>query len=262
MSLDTILWLTGFFAEAGVVLLCIRGGLFSRRPIFSSYIAWSMVIDLFLYCLNVYHPSSYYRAYISQLVVDAAFQYAVLVELGWSVLQPIRSSLPKQSIFILALLITIGGAVIWPMAAWTLPQNLGASARFYLHLQQTIAALRVTIFLGLAAFSQMLSIGWRNRELQIATGLGFYSMVSLSVSVIHAHQAVGAQYYMLDQLMTASYDCTLMYWIFSFSKAEVERQDFSPGMQRALLAMAGATQSARISVSERPGTGSGKRHNP
>jgi hypothetical protein len=221
-----------------------------------------MLIDLLLYPLGIYSPANYYRAYLPQMIVDAAFQYAVLVELSWSVLRPLRASLPKHSIFILALLITVAGLVIWPMAAWTLPQNMGTAGKFFVHLQQTIAALRITIFLAIAAFSQMLSIGWRSRELQIATGLGFYSMVSLGISVIHSHQVVGPQYFMLDQLITASYDCTLVYWIYSFSRVEAERQEFSPKMQRALLAMAGATQTARISVANASASRSPKRRDP
>ena len=42
-------------------------------------------------------------------------------------------------------------------------------------LQHTVSILRILFFLVLAGGSQLLSIGWRDRELQVATGLGFYS---------------------------------------------------------------------------------------
>ena len=142
----------------------------------------------------------YFWSYITQMVVDSLFQFAVLVELGWGVLRPIRASLPKQSILILAVLIVLAGAVIWPIAAWTIPPNLAASGRTLVQVQQTFAVLRVVVFMALAGFSQILSIGWRNRELQIATGLGFYSMISLAVSLIHTHQTPGLRYGQLDSL--------------------------------------------------------------
>ena len=250
MNLDTILWLTGVSAEAVVVLLCIRGRLFSSIPVFSSYMAWSLFIDLFVYYLRRLSPGSYFQIYFPQMVVDSAFQFAILVELGWAVLRPLRASLPKRSILYLALIVIVAGALIWPLAGLTLPPKLTPVGRFFVQLQQTFAVLRIAIFLGLAGFSQLLSIGWRNRELQIATGLGFYSMFSLAVALIHAHQAVGPQYEFLDQLISASYDCSVVYWIVSFSQKESERQEFTPQMRSFLLAVTGAARGTRVALAD------------
>ena len=184
MSLATILWLSGLVAEAGVVVLCLRGKLFRITPVFCSYLVWSLLIDILFYSLNKYS----FRAYFVEMVVDSIFQFAVLVELEWAVLRPLRASLPRHSIVILALLVIAAGAMIWPFARWTLPANLNPVGIFFVQLQQTIAVLRVVFFIAMAGFSQLLSIGWRNRELQIATGLGFYSICSLAVSLIHGHQ--------------------------------------------------------------------------
>jgi hypothetical protein len=124
-----------------------------------------------------------------------------------------------------------------PVAA-TLPK----SWVHYFHLQQTVAVLRVVIFMALAGFSQLLSIGWRNRELQIATGLGFYSMFGLVIWMIHSHQTISASrnYHLVDQIGVAAYLCSLLYWAFSFSQQEQERQEFTPEMRNFLLAMTGA----------------------
>ncbi len=187
---------------------------------------------------------------MSQMVVDSLFQFAVLVELGWGVLRPIRASLPKQSILILGVLIVLAGAVIWPIAAWTIPANLSASGRTLVQVQQTFAVLRVVVFMALAGFSQILSIGWRNRELQIATGLGFYSMISLAVSLIHTHQAPGIRYGQLDSLVMASYCFSLLYWVYSFSQREEERQEFTPQMRSFLLAVTGAARGTRVALAD------------
>lgn len=257
MTPDTILWLVGVSAEAVVVLLCIRGRLFTSTPVFSSYIAWSLFIDLLVYYLRRLSPDSYFRIYFPQMIVDSAFQFAVLVELMWAVLRPIRASLPKRAILFLILLILIAGALIWPLAGLTLPANLNPTGRFFVHLQQTVAALRVAIFLGLAGFSQLLSIGWKNREVQIATGLGFYSMVHLAIFLIHTHQIVGPSYHFLDQLDQVSYDGSLIYWMVSFAQKEQERQEFTPQMRSFLLAVTGAARGTRVALAnsgaERPG---------
>jgi hypothetical protein len=185
-----------------------------------------------------------------QMVVDSLFQFAVLVELGWGILRPMRASLPRQSILILAALIALAGALIWPVAAWTIPTNLSASGRTLVQVQQTFAVLRVVVFMALAGFSQILSIGWRDRELQIATGLGFYSMVSLAVSLIHTHQAPGLRYGQLDSLVIASYISSLLYWVYSFSQREEERQEFTPQMRSFLLAVTGAARGTRVALAE------------
>jgi hypothetical protein len=185
-----------------------------------------------------------------QMVVDSLFQFAVLVELGWGILRPIRASLPKQSILILAVLIVLAGAVIWPIAAWAIPANLSASGRTLVQVQQTFAVLRVVVFMALAGFSQILSIGWRNRELQIATGLGFYSMISLAVSLIHTHQAPGLRYGQLDSLVMASYVSSLLYWVYSFAQREEERQEFTPQMRSFLLAVTGAARTNRVALAD------------
>jgi hypothetical protein len=254
LNLDTILWLAGVSAEIGVIALCMRTRLFRSAPMFCSYLVWSLVVDLVFFFLRLrYLPSNYpvyLWSYMVQMVVDSLFQFAVLVELGWGVLRPIRASLPKQSILILALLIFLAGAVIWPIAAWTIPRNLSVSGRALVQVQQTFAVLRVVVFMALAGFSQMLSIGWRNRELQIATGLGFYSMISLAVSLVHNHQTPGVRYAQLDLLVVASYLCSLLYWVYSFARREEERQEFTPQMRSFLLAVAGAARSTRVALTD------------
>jgi hypothetical protein len=118
------------------------------------------------------------------------------------------------------------------------------------HLQETFSILRILFFLGLAGCSQLLSIGWRDRELQIATGLGFYSLVSLAVWMHHSGQATGPQYHLLDQMVSVSYVCSLAYWLVSFATKEAERREFTPQMQSLLLAMAGTARGARVALND------------
>ncbi len=250
MSPDKILWLSGLFAEAGVIVVCIRGRLFSQTPVFSFYVVWGLVVDLALYLLK-FKSQLYFKVYVYELIADSVFQFAVLVELGWAVLRPIRSSLPRHSILILALLILIAGAIIWPISSLTaLPKEYGPLARIFFHAQQTGAVLRVVVFVALAGFSQLLSIGWKNRELQIATGLGFYSLFSLVISVINSRQGVGPYYIVLNQLGVASYLCSLIYWIVSFAQKEEARQEFTPQMRSFLLTVTGAARANRVALAD------------
>jgi hypothetical protein len=102
----------------------------------------------------------------------------------------------------------------------------------------------------LAASSQLLSIGWRDRELQVATGLGIFSFASVSVDVWRQHIELGHKYNVLNQIVVASYVVSLLYWGFSFAQQEAARREFTPQMQNFLLAVAGNARSARMSFDD------------
>ncbi len=252
MDWDFAVVLSGMAAEAAIILLMVRGRMFRTFPIFSFYLCWSLFSDSFLYYVRVYQSSdSFFRIYLFQLVIDSAMIFAVLVELAWSVLRPIRSSLPKYSWVGIAILIAVGALILWPVAGLVAPGHLTPKGMDLFRLQQTPAILRAVFFLALAAFSQVLSIGMRDRELQIATGLGFFSIVSLAVTVMHAHQVTNTQPYLwLDRCVGFSYLAALLYWVYCFARQPVERREFTPQMRNMLLAVAGAARSARIDLED------------
>jgi hypothetical protein len=201
---------------------------------------------------------TYFRIYLIQLIIDSAMIFALLVEVSWNVLRPIRNSLPKYSWVGIAVLIALGALILWPIAGLAEPANLLPEGSNLFRLQQTPAILRAVFFLALAAFSQVLSIGWRDRELQIATGLGFYSIISLAITIAHTHQSVGAGYHWLDELGGIGYLAALAYWVYAFATQPAERREFSPQMQTMLLAVAGAARTTRVSLTDSDKTGKRK----
>jgi hypothetical protein len=247
---DYAIWGSCFVAEAVLILLLTRSRAFRTFPAFFLFVCWSFVSDVVFFTFQSLPPATYFKFYEGQMVIDSAMLFAVLVELAWSVLSPIRASLPKHAWIGIAVFVAVVGALLWPIAGLALPINkLQPAGLVYFRLQQTFAILRIVVFLALAGFSQMLSIGWRNRELQVATGLGFYSFVSLAVSILHTHQvATSPQYHWLDQAITASYLFALAYWGYSFATKEAERRAFTPQMQTFLLALAGNARSTRVSL--------------
>ncbi|MGD0893049.1 MAG: hypothetical protein ABR923_16120 [Terracidiphilus sp.] len=253
---DNAILASCFLAEAPLIVILVKSRAFRAFPVFFLFVCWSFVSDLIFFRLQFLSlsPSNYLKFYEVQLIIDASMIFAVLVELAWSILRPIRASLPKNAWIGIAVFIAVIGLVLWPIAGLALPVNkLAPAGLVFFRLQQTFAILRVVVFLAMAGLSQLLSIGWRNRELQVATGLGFYSIVYLAVAILHTHQASGTQrYHWLDQFASASYFIVLAYWVFSFATKEAERRAFTPQMQTFLLAVAGSARSARISLADTP----------
>ena len=222
-------------------------------PMFSIFMVWAFVSDLIgLHFLLSRSDAAYFSFFRLQMVIDSVAMFAVLVELFWSVLRPMRSSLPRGTIVFLALLIAGAGLFIWPLAGTTMDDTLSHNAFVWIQLQQTMAILRIVCFLVMAGFSQVLAIGWRDRELQVATGFGFYSIVSLLVAILESHQYTDAKYHWLDYAVSASYLGTMAYWVVSFSIKEQERKEFSPQMQQFLLQMGGGVRAGRIALTDLP----------
>lgn len=249
MSPDSILSFAGLVTEAAVVGLLIHRRVWRTLPVFCIYSTWALLSDGLDSVVQRYFLSTYLTVYFVSVVVDSILQFGVLVELAWSVLRPMRASLSRKTLWVVALLVLAVGAAIWPFSGMHELHRYIPLIRNLVRLQQTVSILRILFFLALAACSQLLSIGWRDRELQVATGLGFYSIASLAVQVAQSHQGMG-QYSDLNRIVVASYVCSLLYWVFSFATKEAERRDFTPQMQNFLLAVAGAARTSRSVLTE------------
>lgn len=258
--LDHAVLFASIVGEALVCALLLRQKMWRTLPFFTVYVFWTLASELASWII-IWKMSSlvYGRYYLGQTIVDSLLLFTVLVELAWSVLSPVRASLPRHSLVVLSVLIALSGLAIWPLAGLAIPQNFTGLNILLFQLNETFSILRVAGFLIMAGFSQLLSIGWRDRELQIATGLGFYSIVSLLVSLFHSHQAKGPEYHWPDQALSLCYVGTLFYWTYSFATKVQERKEFSPQMQQFLLLMGGGARAGRIALSDLPSERSRKR---
>lgn len=250
MDLDTILWFAGFVSLTAVVCLLIYRRAWRTFPFFCIYSVWTLLGGAGAYAVHRFFPSAYLTTYFTEEGLDSALQCAVLVELTWSVFRPLRTFLRRRTIWILGILIAATAAVIWPFADSVAWSRYPTEWHVLYHFHQTISILRILFFLLLAGCSQLLSIGWRDRELQVATGLGFYSLIDMSTTLLQAHQAVGPQYYMFDHIRMAAYSCSLLYWAACFAQQEAQRREFTPQMQSLLLAVAGSARTTRMALTD------------
>jgi hypothetical protein len=250
LSLDIALWFAYIAVEAALVGLLLYRRALRSLPVFFSYCIWDILSNIGTFLVHKYYPASYFRAYLAQTIIDATLLFCVLVELAWSALRPARASLSRWFLLVVAALILIAGVATWPLAALPGLAHVSRQAHLLAQIQQTVSILRILFFLLLAGVGQLLSISWRDRELQVATGLGVVSIVSLAATMLHMHQTTAAQYQLLGEIIVASYVCCMVYWVFCFSQKEVERRQFTPQMQSLLLAVAGAAHSSRVALTE------------
>lgn len=254
MNLFRGLQFVGIAAELVLVVLVLYKRVYKTFPVFCAYLVWDLADNLALVWVSHFYPAFYFRSYLAALAIDSVFVFAVLVELAWSVLRPFRSSLPRGAIAIVGILVGVIGAAIWPFAHSAASMHYGPFSQLLIHLQQTSSVMKILFFLVLAGCSQLLSINWRDRELQIATGLGLYSLVSLIAAILQARQPAGPVYSLLSQIVVATMVFDYFYWIYSFVHEVAPRREFTPQMQEFLLTVTDAARSMRASL-----TGQGTR---
>jgi hypothetical protein len=236
--------------EGAIIGLLLYTRIVRLLPVFFIFCIWNLVSDVAGMLVRTRYPAHFVPFFTAELGLDSIVQFAVLVELAWSVLRPYRSSLPRATLPGLAVLVLILGAAVWPFTGTNGLHGLTPEWTILIRVQQTFSSLRILFFLALAGLSQLLAIGWRNRELQVATGLGFYSLVSLAASMLHTHHASQTTFHMIDNLAAASYACCLVYWGISFLQQEAPRQEFSPRMQNLLFTVAAGARSSRIDLDD------------
>lgn len=252
MSIDSKLTIALILGEIIVLGLIAWRRIWRKLPVFSLFLLWSLITDVMgLYQISHATAERYFTYFAAQSIIDAVLIFAVLVELSWSVLRPVRASLPKKTIFFLAILVAVAGLVVWPFAGMNI-EHITAQAKLFMHLNQTMVLLRVVCFLIMAGLSQLLSIGWRDRELQIATGFGVYSIVSMIVSMLDSHQMDVEKIHVYHLAITISYLGTLAYWVLSFAAKEYQRKEFSPQMQQFLVYMGGTARTGSIVLTDIP----------
>lgn len=252
-DLDNTLWI---LSDAGQLLLL--GILVGRKllrvfPTFSIYILWQLVADLLLFLAIQTHRTSdfYLRLYYSLLAITFLLELGVLMEIAALVLSPAGQSLRRKILYSFLGAIVVVGICASFMALY-------ANASTFSHpiavivMDTTAAILRLTIFLLLVGFAQVLGLSWKNHVLQLATGLAFYSVVllvaQLAQSRLHPGAGFGSEYHFWAQVEALGYFCTLSFWCYAFLKKEAPRKEFSPQMARILVSLSGTAQRERTAL--------------
>jgi hypothetical protein len=253
--LDDTLWAAGVIGELLLFGILIARRVYRTFPIFTAWLVFVILLEPTFYWL-LHHASArtYYQVFFALNFPQYLLEACVLLEVAANVLQPVRKSLPKGALYFLAVLMVGIGAVGFFIAAHLNSASL-AHTRSFLVLNATMAILRLVTFILIAAFSQVLGIGWRNHVLQLVSGLAFYAAVTLVVEIAHSNLRAGPdysrQFFELDHLRVVGYLCSLYYWCYSFARQEAPRKEFNTKMSELLVSIAGTTKQQQSIVARK-----------
>jgi hypothetical protein len=253
LTFDSVGIATGLFLQALLCIVLFRKRLARLYPIFVIYLLINLAGDPLSWLWNGY-SEGYRRYYFVITLLDYVLQLLIVFEIGKNVLRPSKRSIPFPIAPIAAVGVLLCALVAASFSRQV--QAVGTGNLIHLSLRVTLglAILKLLLFAGLAAFAQVLGIGWKSHVLQLATGLAFFAGVSLLIQIASSHvPSVNETLYMhdLDKLMqvqSAAYNLTLVFWIWAFSRNEAPRKDFTPQMQEVLVTIAQSAKRTRLSV--------------
>jgi uncharacterized membrane protein len=247
-QIDVALLACGGAGHLLLLYLLLRRRLYKTFPMFTAYIFYSLISDLlFLIVFRHVSPGTYFVAYFANSVPEFLLQLGILIEVARNVLNPVKRSLPKASLWVFAAMLVSGTVLALLLSAESKPSELTRWSQYFVQINFSFAILRLVIFSAIAAFSQMLGIGWKNHVLQIATGFASYSIIILLVELLHHFTGVADsyRYHLHEQIRSLGWCMALGYWSYVLAKKEVPRREFSPKMASFLLSIADTGRDAR-----------------
>lgn len=241
--MDSYFAIMGQILTGLLLLLLIWRRVYRHFPLYCLYLFESLASGIIM--LSLYKSVStsiYLKYYTLDFVLSSLLQFTVLVEIIHSVLKPFIKAFPRLGWLISLGFLLVFSGLLWPFVQFGIQHNLTLEAKLYFHLQILISIIRVFIFLMMAGGSRLLAIGWRDHELHIATGFGFYSLIYLTVTEIHIHQPIDWNnlqiirgYHLFDQILVFSYLASLGYWLLMFSLKDAPRKEFTGSMADIVL---------------------------
>jgi hypothetical protein len=233
--------LLGLLAEISLFVVLLVRRQYRSFPIFTLCIACNLLSDIGVGILIVTAPHVGRSVTLGLLPLQYLLDLAVLLEISWHVLRPVYTSLPRGSIgvFVTAMILAVLGGVL-------LAYHFGNTGNKVQDLKPPldlmVGLLRMLIFAATAGFSQLLGIGWKNRVLQLATGLSFYSAADLIATLVERYSGDSSN---LEAIRVFAWAMELVFFLWVFTTKEVRRREFSPQMEQFLVTLAQRARVAR-----------------
>ncbi len=232
-------------AEVSLVAILLIRRQYRAFPVFTLYMSFNLLCDIGLFALMAtFSPQVVRSIQIALLPLQYLLELGVLFEIGWHVLSPVQASLPKGAIrvFITLLVIALLGGTL---LAGHVHETGNRLNDIKADLNLTVGLLRMLIFVATAGFAQLLGIGWKNKVLQLATALSFYSAVDLIVSLAERH---AGNMEVLEPFRALGYLLEIGFLVYAFTTKDVRRREFSPQMEQFLVTLAVRAKHARTAL--------------
>lgn len=196
-------------------------------PTFLLYLYWSVLGDLWDFVRYFGGSNGFMTVANVQIACEGLILLAVLFDLARSAVRPLPPSLSRGLLAILGLVTAGAGATLWRFSdSWALLSPYRAW-HLLLREQLTSSILRIFLLLLIGGLVEFLSryhlpLGWGERELQIATGMGVYALGSLAESLATTYWRFLAPtaFEAIHISVVMIFELCLIYWIVCFARPD------------------------------------------
>lgn len=226
-ELQKILWVVGIATEILLLGVTSRRGIGRRCPTFLIYTYWAVFNDLGAAVYYYSHGKDYLSVYGIQVTFEGPIVIAVLFDLARLAVRPLAKLISRVVVGAIGLIAIGAGALVWRLSnSWIL---IPTSSRyhFFLREQLTFSLVRVLLLFLIGGLVELLSrhyipVGWGERELQIATGMGIYALTSVAQSLGTTYKSLVAVNIYLGIAIAVAiiYEICVVYWILCFLRPD------------------------------------------
>jgi hypothetical protein len=216
MTLDSALSVANIGLASVLVALMALRRVFRPSPVFFAYVCFDLVFTAAALAIYLRSgPSAWYLyVFLFAFAGDLLLYFWVLAELGKNLLRFNRESRPHWQLAVL--FFTVTAVLIGALARWAATPGRSLLGNVCFLLMRADGALEFAGFLALILWSSLRKLRWHERELRIATGLGFTSFVWFLISLLQFQWSTGPVYFWLYQAGQAADLMTLAYWLHYF----------------------------------------------
>jgi hypothetical protein len=203
------LWLAGLFLQPLLLALLALRGMWKKFPLFTAYLACSMLGDAIGYALSRNRD-----AYVHLYLIDEAISVILALGVTYEIFTQLFLSYPalrrlaSLTIRVVAgVLISLGAVVIYTH----LPIGEKGLASAVLVVEEASRIVEVGLIMSLFLFSRAFGLHWRQHVFGIVLGLGISAAVRLAAVTIVPHSATAAG--ALTVAVMLSFDFSLLIWL-------------------------------------------------
>jgi hypothetical protein len=258
-TLDLFFWAAGLLGHFILLVVLFLRGNAKTFPLFTGLIASNIAQTVALYTVHRFGTDSdYFRGYWTFAIFEVVLQLGVLYEIASIVFRPLGVWAPdvrRKLCLLVSVSFIIAGGLAWLASPPTerFAQSLFVKGSLF------AAVLLSALFVVVTSVSTRVGLPWRSHVLQLAQGLGIYSIATFIVEAADTYFGLPTHaddyriFRFVQHCRIAIYLCCLSYWIVSFYRKEVPRHSITSEMRNRLfhLQSAAAYHASRIQGADR-----------
>ncbi len=236
-GLENMLWAAGFVGHVALFAILIGRSRWRVFPVFTSMIAYQVVVTLVLFLTSRYGSHhAYFLWYWILALGDYVFQVALILEIARNVLRSTGTWVQDArrgflfwsaagTLFAAGLCLTISPPSIRGLDLWEMRATLFTSL------------LTCELFLSVSAAANRLGLRWRSQVMSLGQGLAAWAAVAVIGDVAHVATGWRKELLIFDETRMYVYLAVLLFWIVSFSRPEENLGSMSPEFEQYIFAL-------------------------